>query len=78
MKLSFGDFALCQKDEVGLILWNNEYIDKRTKKKYILYSGINLTPGSKFGLNWQSKNPKKITKSYLKKIIDGKLVGFEP
>lgn len=72
MKISIGDFAFCQKGELGLILWEHKCILKRTKKSYILYHGINLTPGKKWGLNWQSVNPKKITKSQLKKIMSDK------
>lgn len=65
-KIKIGDFATCQKGELGLVLWESLCAEKRTNKKYILYHGINLTSG-KMGLNWQSKNPTKVNKNYLKK-----------
>lgn len=61
---------ICQKGELGLILWQKECIYKRIKTKYTLYHGINLSKG-KIGLNWQSKDPKFITKSKFKKIFEG-------
>lgn len=67
-KLNIGDFAVCQKNELGLILWKKICIEKRTNKKYFLYHGINLT-SNKLGLNWQSKNPKKVNKNYVKKAF---------
>lgn len=63
-----GAFAVCQKGELGLVLWQHNCTDKRTKKQYVLYHGINLMCGKKFGLNWQSKNPKFITKSQFCKL----------
>lgn len=71
--INIGDFAICQKGELGLILWEHISIEKRTGKKYILYHGINLTPGSKFGLNWQSKFPTKVNKKYVKKQFKVKI-----
>lgn len=77
-KIGIGDFAICQKGELGLILWEKVCVDKRTKKKYILYHGINLNP-DKIGLNWQSRNPTKVNKSYVKKMFKPKsLVGGIP
>lgn len=73
-KVSVGDFAFCQKGEFGLILWCTKTVSKRTKTIRILYHGINLTPGPRWGLNWQSYLPKKATKRDLKKIMEGKLV----
>jgi len=68
-KLDIGDFAICQKGELGLILWKKICIEKRTNKKYFIYYGINLT-SDKLGLNWQSKNPKKVNKNYVKNQFD--------
>lgn len=68
MKINIGDFATCQKGELGLVLWERPFQDKRTNKPYILYSGINLSP-DKFGLNWQSKSPTKVNKNYVKKMF---------
>jgi hypothetical protein len=65
-KIKIGDFATCQKGELGLILFEKSCKEKRTGKNYILYHGINLTLG-KIGQNWQSKNPIKVNKKYLKK-----------
>ena len=72
-KLNIGDFATCQKGELGLILWETVCVDKRTKKKFILYHGVNLNP-SKVGLNWQSRNPTKVTKTYVKRMFKSKPV----
>lgn len=69
-KLDAGDFAICQKGELGLILWKKTCIEKRTNKKYFLYYGINLNSG-KLGLNWQSKNPTKVNKNYVKNQFKG-------
>lgn len=68
MGIDIGDFATCQKGELGLILWEKVCVDKRTKKKYILYHGINLNP-DKIGLNWQSRSPTKVTKSQAKRLF---------
>ena len=65
-QINIGDFATCQKGELGLILWSSVCIEKRTNKKYVLYHGVNLSP-KKLGQNWQSKNPTKVNKSYVKK-----------
>lgn len=67
-KINIGDFATCQRGELGLVLWETVCVDKRSRRKYILYHGINLNP-DKIGLNWQSRSPKKATKSYVKKIF---------
>jgi len=76
-ELNFGDFAFCSKGEVGLILWKHKHLDKKTKKSLTLYRGINLTPGKKWGLKWESKSPQKVTKSKLKKIMDGKIIYYD-
>lgn len=76
-KLNVGDFAFCEKGYLGLVLWKHDAVIKRTKKKYTLYSGINLTPGKRWGLNWQSKSPQKATKTQLKNIMEGKLIRYE-
>lgn len=68
MKINIGDFATCQKGELGLILWEHACKDKRTNRSYILYHGINLSP-DKFGLNWQSRYPTKVNKNYVKKMF---------
>lgn len=65
-ELNIGDFAVCQKGELGLILWKTPSKIKRTNKSCILYHGLNLTEG-KIGKNWQSQYPKKVTKNYVKK-----------
>lgn len=67
-KIGIGDFATCQRGELGLILWETICVDKRSKRKYILYHGVNLNPG-KVGLNWQSKNPTRVTKNHVKKMF---------
>lgn len=71
MKINIGDFATCQKGELGLILHEHLCKDKRFNKPYILYHGINLTPG-KVGLNWQSRSPTKVNKNYVKKLFKPK------
>lgn len=71
--INIGDFALCQKGDLGLVLWYSICVEKRTNKKYILYHGINLT-GRKIGLNWQSRNPKKVSQSYVRKMFSPKVV----
>lgn len=76
-KLNVGDFAFCDKGDLGLVLWKNQFVTKRTKKKYTLYSGINLTPGKRWGLNWQSKSPQKATRTQLKKVMEGRLIKYE-
>jgi hypothetical protein len=63
-----GSFALCNNNQLGLILYENQVIDKRTKKPYTLYHGICLSPQEKYGLNWQSKNPKFLNKNQFKKL----------
>jgi FKBP-type peptidyl-prolyl cis-trans isomerase len=63
-----GSFAVCQKGELGLVLWQHNCIDKRSKKAYILYHGINLMQGKKFGSNWQSRNPNFLTKNQFVKL----------
>lgn len=63
-----GDFALCSNNELGLVLWQTICTEKRTNKKYILYHGVNLT-GKKIGLNWQSRNPKKVSKTYVRRMF---------
>lgn len=70
--INIGDFALCQKGELGLILWEHICIEKRTNRKYVLYHGINLT-SDKIGKNWQSKNPTKVNKNYIKKQFKVKI-----
>lgn len=70
-KIGIGDFATCQRGELGLILWEHPQKDKRTNRPYILYHGINLSPG-KVGKNWQSKSPAKVTKSQAKRLIKSK------
>jgi hypothetical protein len=67
-KINIGDFATCQKGELGLILWEHQCRDKRSNKPYVLYHGINLSR-EKFGLNWQSKNPTKVSKNHVKKLF---------
>lgn len=67
-KVNIGDFATCQRGELGLILWQHPCKDKRTNKPYFLYHGINLSPG-KIGKNWQSRSPTKVTKSHVKKMF---------
>lgn len=70
-KINIGDFATCQKGELGLILWEHPAKDKRTNRPYILYHGINLSR-DKFGLNWQSRYPTKVNKNYVKKLFKPK------
>lgn len=71
--IHIGDFALCSNKELGLVLWQTICTEKRTNKKYILYHGVNLT-GNKIGLNWQSRNPKKVSKTYVKRMFSPKVV----
>lgn len=71
MEIGIGDFATCQRGELGLILWEHPQKDKRTNRPYILYHGINLSPG-KVGQNWQSKSPTKVTKAQAKRLIKSK------
>ena len=75
--IKIGDFALCQKQELGVVLWEHVCKNQRTNRKYILYSGLNLTPGPKFGLNWQSKNPKKVTKAQMRNMLKGGFISKE-
>lgn len=70
-QVNIGDFATCQKGELGLVLWEHACKDKRTNRPYILYHGINLSP-DKFGKNWQSKNPTKVSKNHVKKMFKPK------
>lgn len=69
MNISIGDFAFCKNKELGLILWETNCKDPRSGKFYKLYHGINLTPSEKWGKNWQSKSPTKVTKKELKKLM---------
>lgn len=67
-KINIGDFATCRKGELGLVLWETVCVDKRSRRKYILYHGVNLNTG-KVGQNWQSRNPTKVTKAHVKKMF---------
>jgi hypothetical protein len=58
-----GTFALCNNNQLGLILYEKQKVEKLTNKKYTLYKGIYLSPQEKYGNSWQSKNPKFLTRN---------------
>ena len=63
-----GSFALCNNNQLGLILYETQVVAKRTNKPYTLYHGICLSPQEKYGNNWQSKDPKFLNKSQFVKL----------
>jgi hypothetical protein len=63
-----GTFALCNNKQLGLILYETQVVTKRTNKVHTLYYGICLSPQEKYGHNWQSKNPKFLTKTQFIKL----------
>lgn len=67
-KSKIGSFALCNNNQLGLILYEHQAVAKRTNQPYTLYSGICLSPKEKYGNNWQSKNPTFLTKDQFNKL----------
>jgi hypothetical protein len=68
MKNKIGSFAICNNNQLGLILYETQVVVKRTNKSHTLYHGICLSPQEKYGCNWQSKNPKFLNKNQFQKL----------
>jgi hypothetical protein len=63
-----GIFALCNKNQLGLIRYESIRLDKSTGKSYILYEGICLFPINRIGLKWQSKKPKPLSDKEFRRL----------